>query len=184
MLTLAALTFTSTFMKKLFVINCCAAVLLFGACQQSSKKEKTKQRTAEAPKEWAMQTDTAKAYNAYLKVKDNLVKSDGKATKEAASVLSVALNRIKGCGATSDLAGRIAATDDVKSQRILFLQVSHDFIPLVKGMKNKPAPVYVAYCPMADEGKGGYWLSAQKEIRNPYYGDEMLECGEVKEEIK
>jgi Cu(I)/Ag(I) efflux system membrane fusion protein len=36
---------------------------------------------------------------------------------------------------------------------------------------------------MANEGKGGYWLSSQEEIMNPYYGDDMLHCGEVKETI-
>ena len=28
------------------------------------------------------------------------------------------------------------------------------------------------------------WLSAEKEIRNPYYGASMLKCGSVKSEIK
>jgi hypothetical protein len=37
---------------------------------------------------------------------------------------------------------------------------------------------------MANKGDGGDWLSTEKEIRNPYYGDEMLECGRVAEEIK
>jgi hypothetical protein len=37
---------------------------------------------------------------------------------------------------------------------------------------------------MANDGNGGYWLSSEPQIKNPYYGDEMLECGEVKEEIK
>ena len=37
---------------------------------------------------------------------------------------------------------------------------------------------------MANEGNGGYWLAAEQEVRNPYYGDEMLACGEVKRTIK
>jgi hypothetical protein len=37
---------------------------------------------------------------------------------------------------------------------------------------------------MAKNGDGAYWLASEKEIKNPYYGDDMLNCGEVKEEIK
>ena len=44
--------------------------------------------------------------------------------------------------------------------------------------------VYIDYCPMANNNKGAYWLSAEKEIRNPYLGDKMLSCGEVKQTIK
>jgi Cu(I)/Ag(I) efflux system membrane fusion protein len=37
---------------------------------------------------------------------------------------------------------------------------------------------------MANKGDGGDWLSSVKKIQNPYYGDEMMECGSVVEEIK
>ena len=33
---------------------------------------------------------------------------------------------------------------------------------------------------MALEDQGAYWLSEFKEIKNPYFGDAMLKCGEVK----
>ncbi len=41
--------------------------------------------------------------------------------------------------------------------------------------------VYRQYCPMAFDNTGAYWLSDVAEIRNPYFGDMMLECGTVKE---
>jgi hypothetical protein len=44
--------------------------------------------------------------------------------------------------------------------------------------------LYKEYCPMAFDNKGAAWLSESEEIRNPYFGSEMLECGEVKEELK
>jgi Cu(I)/Ag(I) efflux system membrane fusion protein len=37
---------------------------------------------------------------------------------------------------------------------------------------------------MADNNKGAYWLSKSKEVQNPYYGQGMLTCGEVKRTIK
>jgi Cu(I)/Ag(I) efflux system membrane fusion protein len=44
--------------------------------------------------------------------------------------------------------------------------------------------VYYQFCPMANNDQGAYWLSTEESIRNPYYGDMMLECGEVREVIE
>jgi uncharacterized protein DUF3347 len=39
----------------------------------------------------------------------------------------------------------------------------------------KPEGIYVVYCSMAP----GSWLQQDKDIMNPYYGSEMLKCGEI-----
>ena len=36
---------------------------------------------------------------------------------------------------------------------------------------------------MAFDNQGAYWLSNAKQIRNPYFGEKMLTCGEVKEKL-
>jgi hypothetical protein len=36
---------------------------------------------------------------------------------------------------------------------------------------------------MAFNDQGAYWISDREEIRNPYFGDKMLTCGVVKEEL-
>ena len=41
-------------------------------------------------------------------------------------------------------------------------------------------PLYLEYCPMADNNNGSYWLSYNKKISNPFFGESMLSCGEVK----
>jgi Cu(I)/Ag(I) efflux system membrane fusion protein len=43
--------------------------------------------------------------------------------------------------------------------------------------------LFVQHCPMADNDRGADWLSLSREIRNPYYGEAMLTCGEVSKEI-
>lgn len=43
--------------------------------------------------------------------------------------------------------------------------------------------VYLQFCPMADDNKGAYWLSLDKKILNPYFGDLMLSCGSTVNEI-
>ncbi|WP_420575297.1 DUF3347 domain-containing protein [Ekhidna sp.] len=42
---------------------------------------------------------------------------------------------------------------------------------------------YRQYCPMAFDNEGAYWLSNSEEILNPYFGDAMLTCGNVEEEL-
>lgn len=168
-------------MNKLLIISIISVLSALGACQQNNKAASTS--STEEHSGHAV-SDTATAYTAYLSLKDNLVKSDAKAAQASAKQLATPLADIKGCTEATDLAQQIAASGDIKAQRKAFTQLSQDMIPLVKGIKSKGEPIYVQFCPMANEGKGGYWLSAQQEIKNPYYGNEMLECGEVKEEIK
>lgn len=46
------------------------------------------------------------------------------------------------------------------------------------------SPLYLQFCPMAFDNKGAYWISNEKQIMNPYFGDMMLHCGEVKRTFK
>jgi Cu(I)/Ag(I) efflux system membrane fusion protein len=39
--------------------------------------------------------------------------------------------------------------------------------------------LYQVFCPMAFDGEGGYWFQDSETIANPYFGSEMLECGDV-----
>jgi hypothetical protein len=68
-------------------------------------------------------------------------------------------------------------------QREHFDLLSRDMIDLVNATGSSQT-LYKDFCPMYNNKKGAFWLSETKEIKNPYYGKEMLECGEVKEEIK
>ena len=42
---------------------------------------------------------------------------------------------------------------------------------------------YRQFCPMAFDFKGAFWLSDSEEILNPYFGEEMLTCGNVDVEL-
>jgi hypothetical protein len=37
---------------------------------------------------------------------------------------------------------------------------------------------------MANKGKGANWLSLDINIKNPYYGNQMLTCGKVVDTIQ
>lgn len=77
-------------------------------------------------------------------------------------------------------AATIASSSDLKKQREVFAALSEHMIVLAKGVKLSDKEVYIDYCPM----KKASWLSADKAIKNPYYGKSMLTCGNVKETIK
>ena len=123
------------------------------------------------------------AFGNYIALKNALVSSDVSLAQKAASEMDVALKQIEGCKNTADIAGRISAATAIEQQRKDFTALSDDFIALIKHADVQEGTTYVQYCPMANSGDGGYWMASSKEIRNPYYGDKMLNCGEVKEEI-
>ena len=43
--------------------------------------------------------------------------------------------------------------------------------------------VFSQFCPMANNNQGASWLSLEKTIRNPYFGNSMLNCGSIQAEI-
>lgn len=77
---------------------------------------------------------------------------------------------------------QIEATNDVEAQRTAYAGFEDGLYRSVKAFGiDKPA--YRQFCPMALGNKGAYWLSDKKPIRNPYFGDAMLTCGETKETL-
>ena len=77
----------------------------------------------------------------------------------------------------------ILKTTAIKEQRNHFKQVSASLIEALQvfGVNEK---VFIAFCPMADGDKGAYWLSREEKVINPYFGNKMLTCGEVKQVIE
>src|SRR5690606_23830830 len=77
----------------------------------------------------------------------------------------------------------ISETSNIKAQRDYFKHLSSHLINALQlfGVNEK---VYVEFCPMADNNKGAYWLSIEEKVINPYFGEAMLTCGEVKEVIE
>jgi len=162
-------------------------LLGFSACNQSADTGAIKitDSTTVSSAVSAKITDnnTEQVYDRYLELKNNLVSSDSVAAQKAGKELASALSKIQGCENTSALATKIASTNDLKDQRFQFTALSSDVIALIKHTEISSGKLYVQHCPMANEGEGAYWLAAEEEVRNPYYGKDMVECGAVKETI-
>ena len=132
--------------------------------------------------------------DAYLVLKKDLV--EGKeAGKSGAGLLktveAVDANSLNGEAGNfwaeygSVLAEHAKLTKEAKSieeKRENFVFISNSLIKLVQAF-GSDQPLFVDHCPMANSDRGAYWLSEVEEIRNPYFGDAMLTCGEVVLEI-
>ncbi len=77
----------------------------------------------------------------------------------------------------------IESAADIAAQRAAFSKLSNDLYKSIKAFGMGGQTAYYEYCPMAFNNEGAYWLSSEEKIRNPYFGDEMLTCGEVKEKL-
>jgi len=143
------------------------------------------------------QEQLKEVYYDYINLKDALVKEDSKGSSKNATTLLSNLGKIN-MKLLKDEAHNhwmslideikssttsIAGSQDIKTQRNHFKHLSSHLIKAVQifGVKEK---VYVEFCPMADNNNGAYWLSKEEQILNPYFGDAMLKCGEVKQTIE
>lgn len=78
--------------------------------------------------------------------------------------------------------GMIEATN-ISEQRDFFSSLSNSIISTTKSFGVEKGIFYIQFCPMGGNDNGAYWLSKEAEIKNPYFGNEMLTCGSVKETI-
>ncbi len=122
-------------------------------------------------------------YQHYVHLTTALTNSDMGKAKVAANAIEAGAKEVSGAEAIAASASKITATADLELQRKYYEDMSNAMISLLKkdGLSN--GEVYVQYCPMAFNDKGASWISSSKEIRNPYFGEKMMNCGEVKETI-
>ncbi len=134
----------------------------------------------------------------YLTLKDALVESDEAKAEAAAKNTLAALDKVdmnllggnhhmewmKQYKAIKGNLNGIVQMKGIDMKRSHFSVVSENLSGAVEdfGVISSQT-LYVDYCPMASNNKGAYWISADKDIRNPYFGDKMLTCGEIKQTI-
>ncbi|MEJ7912580.1 MAG: DUF3347 domain-containing protein [Chitinophagaceae bacterium] len=131
--------------------------------------------------------------DAYLKMKDGFVADNERQVDKQATMMLAIINSmpdslLKGepLKYWKEKRGFLLAhlklyreAEKDKDKRLNFVFLSTIMVKSVKALGYNKT-LYVDYCPMANNNKGGYWLSQTKEIRNPYQAQTMLNCGEIK----
>lgn len=123
-------------------------------------------------------------YPHYIHLTTALTNGDIAEAKVAAQAIELGAKELSNPAGLLALTAKIGDATDIEVQRVAYAALSEDFIQRAKASGVTGGEIYVEYCPMAMNDKGASWLSNQKDIKNPYYGESMLTCGEVKETIK
>ena len=144
------------------------------------------------------QNQLKSVFNEYIKLKDALVKDDSKSvvaeSKKLLDNISKVEMKLLNSGETHNhwmslekeikmATVSISKTSDLKEQRSHFKDLTTYLTNAIEvfGINEK---VYSQFCPMANNNKGAYWLSKEEKVFNPYYGEAMLTCGEIKQVIE
>lgn len=141
-----------------------------------------------SPKTYS-QSPLSNLLSLYLDVKNALVNDDATAASQKAGALLNAINTVDAKtlpakdqdvflnlrAKLSYDARHISEVSKIDHQREHFASLSLNMYTLAKSVKLSAQPVYEDYCPM----KKTYWLSAESEIKNPYFGNQMPTCGKV-----
>ena len=152
--------------------------LAIASCSSAKKEEKSETKE-EAKTEVA---EVSSGLSDYMSLKDALVQTDASAAKDAATKLAESATNENWNADIVEAAKTIASSDDVEVQRTAFKTVTDGLIASLKANDSEEG-VYVQYCPMAFDNTGASWLSMSDQIRNPYFGDKMLKCGKVTDEL-
>ena len=142
----------------------------------------------------AIHNQLQKVYDAYINMKNAFVASDATMAKEKAQLVKTGLLAVdmelfkedahmqwmRLLDVMNSEISTIINTGDLAKQRIAYAKFNDAFYNAVESFGLEKGTVYYQYCPMANGDKGAYWLSEIDEIRNPYFGNEMLSCGETR----
>lgn len=167
-----------------------AAAQLAGKSSMMSPPES---KTMETPQAFREQITTVA--NAYFEVKNALVNDDPETAQKAAgkvtgAIKNVNMGLLEGDAhhhwmalqeQLDDAAKMISKTSDIEIQREHFNMLSEAILETTESFGLEIDRTYRLFCPMAFDDKGAFWLSESNKILNPYFGDMMLRCGEVKQ---
>lgn len=143
----------------------------------------------------AFRTQLGKVVEAYLPLKDRMVATEladeALLTSLRGTLARVDMMQVKGGAhvywmkqmeAIEAHANILLEKDEVEAQREQFGFISQALINALTAF-GVDGTYYVQFCPMAFDNAGANWLSNEEQIRNPYFGEMMLKCGSVTNEL-
>lgn len=126
-------------------------------------------------------------YEQYLVIQDALSKDTTQGVKAAAQKIAAQAKRLDPSTVTGEHAAHfkmlpkniregalaVAGAKDLASAREAFKALSRPVA--MWAQMSKPEGAYVMFCSMAKSS----WVQTGADVRNPYYGQSMLTCGET-----
>lgn len=176
------------------MLNADHASMNMGNKETKSKKESMP--NMEMPAQTVdLKTQFAPVLSAYMNLKDALVTDNAVAAAKYGKSMNTALQNIETKNWTAKqrnyydgFAKKLETdaehigdnADKIDHQREHFESLSGNLTNVVKNFKLNAETIFIQYCPM----KKASWMSAEKTIKNPYYGKQMLTCGSVTETVQ
>lgn len=124
--------------------------------------------------------DAPQASAAITSLKEGLAKVEGKELSGEAhhrftSLLTALRQAVPPADTPADLA----------SQRKLLGAIASPLGEYLRSFSHRfDSSLFEIFCPMAFDGKGATWVQKQRDVQNPYFGKQMLQCGELRQEFK
>jgi Cu(I)/Ag(I) efflux system membrane fusion protein len=204
-------TMNTTSISRLFAIATLAAVMACSPSKKETPETPAEDHdhaaasvdTATAGKPQytvapAFQQQLAGVFTAYLQLKESFVASDAARVQSASQGVQMALESVDMTlvdgaahhdwmthqqGMSTTLKAMQTSPANLDDQRKAFSSLSQSLYQAIKAYGLGSSTAYYEFCPMAFNNEGAFWLSDSKTIRNPYFGDKMLTCGEVRETL-
>lgn len=119
----------------------------------------------------------------YLALADRLAADRPEGLRDVAAALEQATaSRLTAPGVEEVKAAAAKISNgDIESARVAFRELSHALLRYLDHDTAAREGLTLVYCPMAFDNTGGYWVQRGTQIRNPYEGSRMLDCGAVLE---
>lgn len=140
----------------------------------------------------------ADVWSAYFDLSDALAGDDPNSARNAAEVAVTSLAKVPSDDLpasaktvwqrnAADLAKLLEPLDEAGSLQALrdgFHPLSQEMLVIARHFGHPEGrDVHLMLCPMAFENRGATWLQLSTDVANPYFGESMFRCGEVKESL-
>jgi hypothetical protein len=181
-------------------ISCKDANQENGAAEPMSNEMYQEDGTKNADSERLMANDSGNTasdaiIDNYLKIKNALVADNQEEAAKAGGMLVANFDDFDTSGYSSEEQQELKdIIEDAKEhaehisespmehQREHFGILSKDVIDMI-AITGTDKKLYQDFCPMYNNKKGAQWLSITEEIKNPYFGSKMMNCGEIQKQI-
>lgn len=112
----------------------------------------------------------------YLRVHEALSADRLEGLKEAGEAIAAAASTLApGGAAIVAVAGSLQRAANLNAARAAFGALTDVLLAGGQTLNTDVDDIHVAYCPMARK----HWLQKGDQIRNPYHGQQMLDCGRI-----